>query len=86
MEIKRILTVFEEVRSEAGKPTDPPLRKSAAVAVLKNPFAGRFVDDLSPLVQASEAIGREICAIAVGMLAPYPPQSLRQGCGDRPFR
>jgi Amino acid synthesis len=43
--------------------------------VVENPFAGRFVEDLSSLTTASEAIGREICAIAVAMLAPYQPVS-----------
>ena len=71
MGIKRILTFVDEVRSSAGRPVEPPLRKSAAVAIVQNPFAGRYVQDLSPLVKASEAIGREICAIAVALLAPY---------------
>jgi len=75
MRIKRILTFADELRGEAGRPTEPPLRKAAAAAVVQNPFAGRYVDDLSPLVQASEAIGREICAIAVGLLAPFAPVS-----------
>ncbi len=75
MQIKRVLTFVDELRSEAGQPTEPPLRKAAAVAVVHNPFAGRYVDDLSPLVQASEAIGREICAIAVGLLTPFQPVS-----------
>ena len=39
------------------------------------PFAGRYAEDLSPLTAASEAIGREICAIAVALLAPYKPVS-----------
>jgi hypothetical protein len=59
----------------AGRPAEPPLRKSAAVAIVQNPFAGKYVEDLSPLVKASEAIGREICAIAVALLAPYKPAS-----------
>ena len=75
MEIKRILTFVDEVRSLAGRRTEPPLRKSAAVAIVQNPFAGKYVEDLSPLVKASEAIGREICAIAVALLAPYKPVS-----------
>ena len=32
-------------------------------------------ENLSPLTEASEAIGREISAIAVGLLAPYKPVS-----------
>ena len=62
----------------AAKPGGAPsrrLRKSAAVAIVQNPFAGKYVEDLSPLTTASEAIGREICAIAVALLAPYKPVS-----------
>lgn len=75
MEIRRILTFCDEVRSEAGRRTEPPLRKSAVVAVVHNPFAGRYVEDLSPLTAASAAIGKEICAIAVALLAPDKPVS-----------
>jgi Amino acid synthesis len=75
MQIRRMLTFFDEARSEAGRDTDPPLRKSVAIAVVQNPFAGRFVEDLSGLTKASEGIGREICAMAVAMLAPYQPVS-----------
>jgi hypothetical protein len=70
MPIKRILTFLDETRLADGRAVAPPLRKAAAVAIVDNPFAGRFVEDLSSLTRASEAIGREICAIAVGLLAP----------------
>ena len=68
--IKRVLTFLDETRVADGRDTVPPLRKAAAVAIVDNPFAGRFVQDLSPLTRASESIGREICAIAVRLLAP----------------
>ena len=68
--IKRVLTFLDETRVADGRDAVPPLRKAAAVAIIDNPFAGRFVQDLSPLTRASEAIGREICAIAVRLLAP----------------
>lgn len=75
MEIKRILTFADELRAEAGRRSEPPLRKSAVVAIVHNPFAGRYAEDLSPLTAASEVIGREICAIAVALLAPHKPAS-----------
>lgn len=70
MKIKRVLTFLDEIRIADGRAVAPVLRKAAAVAILDNPFAGRFVEDLSPLTAASEAVGREICAIAVRLLAP----------------
>jgi hypothetical protein len=53
MDVKRILTFVDEVRSEAGRRTEPPLRKAAVVAILRNPLAGKYVEDLSPLTAAS---------------------------------
>ena len=44
-------------------------------AIVQNPFAGRYVEDLSSLVAASEAIGREISGLAVRLLAPDEPVS-----------
>ena len=53
MQIKRTLTFFDEVIAEAGQKIDPPLRKVAVVAIIDNPFAGRFERDLSALTKAS---------------------------------
>ena len=75
MQIKRTLTFIDETGVEAGQPIDPPLRKVAVVAVIDNPFAGRFVPDLKPLTDASAEIGRHICGLAVSLLAPHKPQS-----------
>ncbi|MDI3469991.1 MAG: hypothetical protein OJF62_002054 [Pseudolabrys sp.] len=75
MKIKRILTFFDETREASGKPTEPVLRKCAVAAIVQNPFASRYVEDLSLLRKESESIGREICAIAVGLLAPHRPIS-----------
>jgi hypothetical protein len=66
--IKRVLTFSDEVHSEAGQAVAPPLRKAAVVAIIDNPYAGRFERDLKPLTDASEAIGRRICEIAVKLL------------------
>jgi hypothetical protein len=75
MQIKRTLTFFDEVVVEAGQAVDPPLRKVAVVAVIDNPFAGRFERDLGVLTKASEDIGRHICKIAMALLAPHKPES-----------
>jgi hypothetical protein len=75
MEIRKILSFVDEARGEAGRPADPPLRKVAVVAVIANPFAGRFVEDLGPMTDASVALGREICEQAIALLRPYAPES-----------
>jgi hypothetical protein len=75
MKIKRILKFLDEVRIADGRDVTPPLRKVAVVGIVDNPYAGRFEQDLSSLTAASEAVGREICGIAVGLLAPDKPAS-----------
>jgi hypothetical protein len=75
VEIKRIFTFVDEVRHDAGRAVTPPLRKVAVVAIVDNPFAGRFEADLAPLVRASEAVGRTICELAVSLLKPHAPES-----------
>jgi Amino acid synthesis len=79
MHVRKILTFVDESRSEAGQPAQIPLRKVAAVAVVKNPFAGKFEQNLSSLVEASDAVGREITAIALDLLRPYAAESYGKG-------
>lgn len=54
---RRLFTVSEERREEAGQIAEPPLRRAAVVAVVQNPYAGRYVEDLKPMVEASVALG-----------------------------
>jgi hypothetical protein len=57
MKIRKLVTVVEEILSDGGRPARRPLKKVAAVAVLENPFAGRYVEDLAELVDAGEELG-----------------------------
>jgi hypothetical protein len=72
MQIKRTITFVDEVSVEAGQQVAPPLRKVAAVAVIDNPFAGKFELDLKPLTDASLDIGRRISTLAVSLLGAKP--------------
>ncbi len=73
--IRKILTVVEEIHAEAGRGIDPPARKAAACAVIANPFAGRYVEDLEPLMQAGEDLGRLLGDRAVAALG-VPPSAI----------
>src|SRR6476660_6297606 len=57
VKIRKLVTVVEEILSDGGREARRPVRKAAAVAVLENPFAGKFVDDLTPLIDAGEELG-----------------------------
>jgi hypothetical protein len=52
-----------------------PLRKVAGVAIVENPFAGRYVEDLNPLIAASEELGHELAKLVMDALAPHTAQS-----------
>lgn len=75
MQIRKIVTLIDEARGEAGIAADPVLRKVATAAILKNPFAGKYQEDLSSLVTASAALGEEISLIARTALGPYSVES-----------
>lgn len=56
-DIRKLMVVVEETRTEMGRPVDPPTRRAAAVAVIRNPLAGRYVEDLSELIDIGEELG-----------------------------
>src|ERR1700757_3698230 len=66
--IRKIVTVVEETHLEMGKTISPPTRRAAAIAVIENPFAGKYVDDLSPLMAIGEELGELLAARAVAAL------------------
>jgi hypothetical protein len=66
--IRKIVTVVEETVTEMGRPVSPPTRRAAAVAVIENPFAGRYVDDLTELFEIGEELGALLAAKAVAAL------------------
>jgi hypothetical protein len=66
--IRKIVTVVEEIHLEMGRPVSPPTRRAAAIAVIENPFAGRYVEDLSPLIAMGEKLGEMLAKRAVAAL------------------
>jgi hypothetical protein len=67
-DIRKIVTFVEETRSEMGRAVEPPTRRAAAVAVIANPFAGRYVEDLSELIDIGEELGGLLTERAVAAL------------------
>src|SRR5579871_2543021 len=71
--IRKIVTVVEETHLEMGKAIAPPTRRAAAVAVIENPFAGRYVEDLAPLIAMGEELGKLLSERAVAALGIAGP-------------
>jgi hypothetical protein len=66
--IRKIATFVEETKTEMGRTIDPPTRRAAAVAVIENPFAGKYVEDLSDLMAIGEELGELLTLRAVAAL------------------
>lgn len=66
--IRKIATFVEETHAEMGRLVSPPTRKAAAVAVIENPFAGRYVEDLGELMDIGEELGGFLAKKAVAAL------------------
>jgi hypothetical protein len=77
--VRRWLTFVEHKTFEACRASEPPVRKVAAVAVVENPYARRYVDDLSEMIGASRALGVELAKIATDGLGTYKAQSYGKG-------
>jgi hypothetical protein len=77
--IRKIVTMVEETRFEMGRAVEPPTRRAAAVAVIENPFAGRYVEDLSPLIEIGEELGELLASRAVAALGIEGPQAESYG-------
>lgn len=72
MDVRKTLLIRETIETDGvGKICDP-ITRAVAVAVIKNPFAGRFAEDLTPLFDMGGALGERLMAEAVGALAGAP--------------
>ena len=75
--IRKIVVQVDEVRIEMGRPIDPPTRRALAMAVIANPYAGRYSENLDELVAIGEELGALLgrkCVEALG-IAPGAAQS-----------
>ncbi len=75
--IRKIAVFLDETHLEMGQAIAPPTRRAAAVAVIENPFAGRFEPNLEPLMEIGAEIGDLLgrrCVEALG-IAPAQAES-----------
>jgi hypothetical protein len=75
--IRKLIVEVDETRIEAGRTIDPPTRKALAMAVIENPYAGRYVENLDELIAIGEELGALLgdkCMQALG-IAPGAAQS-----------
>ncbi len=59
-DVKRIVTMRDVIHREMGQPLTKPITRAAGLAVIANPFAGKFAEDLSSLFPVGRAIGERL--------------------------
>ena len=77
LKIRKIVTLVEQTNTEIGKSIDPPTRRAASIAVIENPFAGSYQEDLEDLMAIGEELGGILgtkCVEALG-IAPAAAES-----------
>ena len=67
-DIRKLVTFREVIRSEGGRELEHPLKKCAVAAVIKNPFAGKYEEDLTLLMEYGEYLGDYLTRTAVRAL------------------
>ncbi len=72
--IRKRVIVVEEILHEGGPPPAQPLLRGAALAVIRNPFAGRYVEDIAGFMDDLNPLGVEMA------------RSLLKALGDDPSR
>jgi hypothetical protein len=79
MDVRKYVTIVEETAMEGGKKIEPPTRKAAAIAVIKNPFAGQYVENLDPLIEVGDLLGGILGKRAVEALKIAPERAESYG-------
>ncbi len=72
MEIRKMVLTVEEIRAEAGHRVARPVRRAAGIAVIANPYAGRFVEDLGALFDLGQELAETHMKQVVDLLGSKP--------------
>jgi hypothetical protein len=69
MNLRKLSLTKETIFADVGRPISQPITRAVAVAVVDNPFADRFVDDLSPLFADGAELGRRVMPDLASLLS-----------------
>jgi len=68
VDIRKVVHVVEEIFHEGGPRAEVPLRRAAALAVIRNPFAGRYVEQIEEFMNDLKPLGVEMATLLVAEL------------------
>jgi hypothetical protein len=89
IELRRVFIHVESIFHEFGPPPAKPLRRAAAIAIIRNPFAGRFEPQIAPFMDDLKPLGLElakrlVCAleVAAGEVQGYGKAAIVGSAGE----
>ncbi len=77
--IRKIIVQVDEIRQEMGRAVSPPTRRALAMAVIANPYAGRYSENLDELIAIGEELGALLGHKCVQALGIEPSQAQSYG-------
>ena len=77
--IRKIIVQVDETRLEMGRAVNPPTRRALAMAVIANPYAGRYSENLDELIAIGEELGALLGQKCVQALGIEPGQAHSYG-------
>jgi hypothetical protein len=81
VEVRKFATVVEEIFHEGGPVAAKPFRQGACLAVIRNPFAGRYEPDIQPFMKDLEPLGAEMAKRLISALGVKPKEIEAYGKG-----
>jgi len=77
--IRKLVVMVDETRIEMGKSIEPATRRAVAMAVIENPYSGRYADNLDELIDIGEELGGVLGEQCVKALGIQPEQAESYG-------
>ena len=81
LQLRKLVIQLEETHTDMGRPVSPPSRKVTVAAVIHNPCAGRYVEDLSVLVDLGAEVAQLLAERGVATLGVAPDEVTSYGKG-----
>jgi len=81
VKVRKISTQIEEVYHEGGPTRDAPILRGSIVAVIENPYAGAYVEDITPLMEALKPLGLKLATQLIEALGNNPKAITSYGKG-----
>lgn len=82
VEVRKTQVSIETIWHDGGKPVDTPIKVGVASAVVRNPYAGAYVEDILPFMEKLNPLGVELATTLLRAMAVPAEQIESYGKGS----